>query len=44
MIKQKIEPAKKTNKPKKIFKKKSCLSRFRKVIEKFNQKIVWEIK
>ena len=36
---------KNTNKPKKILKKKkSCSSRFRKVIEKFNQKIVWEIK
>lgn len=45
MIKQKFEPAKNTNKPKKILKKKkSCSSRFRKVIEKFNQKIVWEIK
>lgn len=42
MIKQKIEPANQSNKPKKSKKKKkkSCLSRFRKMIEKFNLEIV----
>ena len=41
MIKQKIEPANQSNKPKKSKKKKkSCLSRFRKVIENFNLEIV----